>query len=218
VQRQFVVEQGVAMQTILRPVIFIGITGILGSGKTTLGKLLAEKLGFEFVEEEFEENPHLAAFHSGDTDFLACHTWFFERDKDRYLKALQLLASDVRGVVIDKPFFENRAYNLVAPLTDQQRSFFNAAIDSLLRLLTLPDVLIDLEASTSLIMQRAANRDRTHEQAMPFDYVESLQQARTIVKPKRPDIRTLSFSADDYDFVNNSPFVDSLIEMIFRQS
>jgi deoxyguanosine kinase len=41
---------------------FITIEGNIGSGKTTLANILAEKLGARLILETFENNPFLAKF------------------------------------------------------------------------------------------------------------------------------------------------------------
>lgn len=195
---------------------FIGITGVLASGKSTVGRLLAHRIGFQFVEEEFAENPHLAAFHRGESDFKACQTWFFERDRDRYAHAVSLLQSGVPGVILDKPFFENRAYNHVAPLTDEQKAFFDRAIDELLPTFPMPDVLVDMEASTNSIMQRVSRRGREAEQAMSSSYIEALQAERYRFKALRPPIRTVTVAAEAHDFIDDPKEISRLIEVIFN--
>lgn len=194
----------------------IGITGILGAGKTTIGRLLAKKAGFVFIEEEFAENPYLVAFHKGETDFFACQMWFFERDRDRYEKGLAALEGGAKGVVVDKPFFENRAYNQMAPLTEEQRNFFDHAIDDLVLKYRMPDVLVDIETPTSLIMQRVSGRGREAEQSMPQSYIEGLQEQRERFKSMRPKMRTVSIDADLHDFVKNPAEIDQLAKIIFE--
>lgn len=195
---------------------FIGVTGILGAGKTTIGKLLAQHLGYTFTEEEFEENPHLATFHSGQSDFFACQTWFFERDLARYQRALEALKSGTAGVVIDKPFFENRAYNEVAPLTKDQKQFFNEEIDRLVAEYPMPDVLVDVEISTKLVMDRIQARGRGGERNIPLEYVVGLQKARHDYKKSREIIQTVYVVADGHDFINDPTEIRRLGYVIFN--
>ena len=42
---------------------YIAIEGVIGAGKTSLAKMLSEKLSARLVQEEFEENPFLEKFY-----------------------------------------------------------------------------------------------------------------------------------------------------------
>ena len=42
---------------------YISIEGVIGAGKTSLAKKLAEKLEANFIAEEFETNPFLKSFY-----------------------------------------------------------------------------------------------------------------------------------------------------------
>ena len=43
---------------------FIGIAGIIGAGKSTLTKNLAEHMGYDAYNEPVEDNPYLNDFYS----------------------------------------------------------------------------------------------------------------------------------------------------------
>ena len=42
---------------------YIAIEGVIGAGKTSLAKKLADKLGANLIMEQFEENPFLEKFY-----------------------------------------------------------------------------------------------------------------------------------------------------------
>ena len=47
-----------------RDIRYIAIEGVIGVGKTTLARLLSERLNAELVLEEVEENPFLHEFYN----------------------------------------------------------------------------------------------------------------------------------------------------------
>ena len=60
----------------MRNLYYIAIEGPIGVGKTSLAKLLAEKLGARTILEQFEENPFLTDFYD-DPERFAFQTQLF---------------------------------------------------------------------------------------------------------------------------------------------
>ena len=60
----------------MKSLYYIAIEGPIGVGKTSLSKLIAEKLGARLVLEEFEENPFLSEFYK-DPERYAFQTQLF---------------------------------------------------------------------------------------------------------------------------------------------
>ena len=53
----------------MRNLYYVAIEGPIGVGKTSLAKLLAEKLGARTVLEDFEDNPFLSDFYEDPERF-----------------------------------------------------------------------------------------------------------------------------------------------------
>jgi deoxyadenosine/deoxycytidine kinase len=187
----------------------IAITGPIAAGKTTIGRLIANRLGFTFIEEEFDENLHLKTYHKGECDFFACQMWFMEHDLARYLRAVAL--SKTVGVVLDKPFFENLAYNNVAPLTPEQKLACNKIIMQWLQSRLIPHALIDITISLELMTERIAVRGRGFEQDISLPYIEALLLEREKQKQSLPPIPVVSINADTQDFLVESQHLEELV-------
>lgn len=62
----------------------IGILGPIGSGKTTLSKILSEKLGVQRVEENFPQNPFLENFYAAPAEYsFRSQLWFLKSTIDQ---------------------------------------------------------------------------------------------------------------------------------------
>ena len=61
----------------MRNLYYVAIEGTIGVGKTSLAKLISERLGAKLVLEEFQDNPFLADFYE-DPERHAFQTqlWF----------------------------------------------------------------------------------------------------------------------------------------------
>jgi deoxyguanosine kinase len=179
----------------------IVITGPTASGKSTVGRMLAEHFQIEFIEEEWQDNPYLEAFSKGLSSFLQAELWFIQRDFDRYARAFDLVENQNKGVVLDKPFYENYTYVAIAPLTDPERKMCREMLDDLSGQITKPDALIDVQASTDLILQRIKSRGRAVEQSLTREWFDSFALAHLAEKEKWPAIPTVDVVADERDFL-----------------
>ena len=70
----------------MRNLYYVAIEGTIGVGKTSLAKLISERLGAKLVLEEFQDNPFLADFYE-DPERHAFQTqlWFLlQRFHERF--------------------------------------------------------------------------------------------------------------------------------------
>ena len=72
---------------------FIAIEGVIGVGKTSLAKMLTEKLSAKLVLEKFEENPFLEDFYT-DPERYAFQTQLYFL-LSRYRQQLELKQIDL---------------------------------------------------------------------------------------------------------------------------
>ncbi len=155
---------------------YIAIEGAIGVGKTTLSRLLSSRFQADLLLEVFEENPFLADFYS-DRDAYAFQTQIFFL-LSRYHQQQEVpkaLKSD-NNLIADYTFEKDALFarlNLDGDELDTYFSVHNALADKL----PLPDLIVYLQAETSILMQRIAHRDRVYERNMDQGYIESLNNA-----------------------------------------
>lgn len=155
---------------------YIAIEGAIGVGKTTLSRLLSSRFQADLLLEVFEENPFLADFYT-DRDAYAFQTQIFFL-LSRYHQQQEVpkaLKSD-NNLIADYTFEKDALFariNLTGDELDTYFSVHNALADKL----PLPDLIVYLQAETSILMQRIAHRDRVYERNMDQGYIESLNNA-----------------------------------------
>lgn len=155
---------------------YIAIEGAIGVGKTTLSRLLSSRFQADLLLEVFEENPFLADFYA-DRDAYAFQTQIFFL-LSRYHQQQEVpkaLKSD-NNLIADYTFEKDALFarlNLDGDELDTYFSVHNALAEKLL----LPDLIVYLQAETSILMQRIAHRDRVYERNMDQGYIESLNNA-----------------------------------------
>lgn len=152
---------------------FITVEGVIGVGKTTATRLLAEAFGGTTLFEIVEENPFLRDFYA-DKDAWALQTETFFllnrvkqlEDTEKQLKAGALVVSDYNVI-------KNRIFAGLT-LTGVKREKYMQLFDILTGDLPGADLVIYLRAEHETVMSRIRHRGRMFESNMDPGYIRSL--------------------------------------------
>ncbi len=181
---------------------YIVVEGVIGAGKTSLARLLSERLSARLVLEEVEENPFLKDFYRDRVRYgfqTQMHFLFSRYQQQRNLRQLELFNE---RMVADYLFQKDRIF---AGLNLQEREL--ALYERLVGWLELdvmkPDVVVYLQASPDTLMERIARRGRAFEKEMERDYIKSLNEAYNHFFFHYVDAPLLVVNTNRIDFVNN---------------
>jgi deoxyadenosine/deoxycytidine kinase len=157
------------------PPAYIAVEGPIGVGKTTLARRLAATFNYDVLLEEAEENPFLPRFYRNRSEAALATQLFFLFQ--RLQKMQDLRQSDifrpvrVADFLIDKdPLF---ARITLDPDEYQiyEKVYSQLAIDA-----PRPDLVIYLQASTDVLLERIERRGIPHERAIDRRYLEQLNE------------------------------------------
>ncbi len=155
---------------------YLAIEGVIGVGKTTLARLLQPAFEAELQLEVFEENPFLSDFY-GDRARYAFQTQIFfllSRYHQQRSAVPRILSA---GSLISDYTFEKDALFARINLSGDELDMYGRVHEALAEKIPLPDLVVYLRASTEVLMQRIAQRDRPYERQMERDYIEELNHA-----------------------------------------
>ncbi|WP_293170848.1 deoxynucleoside kinase [Oceanithermus sp.] len=184
---------------------YIAIAGNIGSGKSTLTGLLAERYRLHPVYEAVEENPYLADFYH-DMASWAFHSqvFFLAKRLDQHLSEI----NQRRRVVQDRTVFEDahvfaRNLHRTGYLDGRDWATYTALFQGVARALRQPDLLIYIHASVGTLKARIAKRGRDYERAIPEEYLAALNQLYEEWVGGVKDVPVLTLPGDELDFVEN---------------
>jgi len=154
---------------------YIAIEGAIGVGKTTLSRLLASRFQADLLLEVFEENPFLADFYT-DRDTYAFQTQiFFLLSRYHQQQDVPTALTSGSSLIADYTFEKDALFARLNLTGDELDTYFSVHI-ALAEKLPLPDLIVYLQAETTVLMQRIAHRDRPYERNMDQEYIENLNR------------------------------------------
>ena len=154
----------------------IAIAGNIGSGKTTLTRLLAKHFGWTPHFEEVDHNPYLDSFYEDMQRWSFNIQIFFLNSRFRQVIDIRNSGKDV---IQDRTIYEDAmifAPNLHQMGIMETRDFENykSLFELMTKFLQPPDLLIYLRASVPTLMRQIAKRNRDYEQSIRLDYLSNL--------------------------------------------
>ncbi|MCK9995348.1 MAG: deoxynucleoside kinase [Candidatus Krumholzibacteria bacterium] len=192
---------------------YIVVEGVIGVGKTSLTKLLATRTSGRLNLEVVEENPFLTQFYQ-DRSAYAFQTQIFFL-LSRYRQQQNLFQHDMFSstLISDYLFAKDRIFaNL--NLSDDELVLYNQLATILEQRVLKPDLVIYLQARTSVLLQRIRWRGRAFEQDMDEGYLNALNAAYSYFFHHYKDSPLLVVNTDNLDFVNVPGDFDLLFDQI----
>ncbi len=189
--------------TLTTPHRYIAIDGPIGTGKTTLTRMLAQDLGGRVVLEPMERNPFLSDFYK-DRKRNAFKTQLFFL-LNRYQQQLELKQQDLFHTitVCDYTFAKDRIFAQIN-LSDDELGLYDTVFQLLDDQLPKPDLVVYLQASTDVMLQRIKQRKWEAERSISEEYLEQLSEAYNRYFFSYTGTPLLVINANDQDIVNNS--------------
>lgn len=196
---------------------YIAIEGVIGVGKTTLTRLLQPTFEAEILLEVFEENPFLADFY-GDRERYAFQTQiFFLLSRYHQQRAVPPLLTNDPALIADYTFAKDALFASINLQGDELETYYKVH-EALAEKIPTPDLIVYLRASTEVLMQRIAHRDRPYERNMERDYIHELNLAyERFFTEKYRAPRTLVIDTDELNYVANPADLKWVVNRI-RQS
>jgi deoxyadenosine/deoxycytidine kinase len=192
---------------------YIAIEGVIGAGKSTLAKMLAEELGAELLLDEAMNNPFLVDFYKNPKRYAFSAQLYFLLT--RYQQQQSLLVRDLfaQKIVADYSFARDPIFASVN-LNPLEHTLYNKILPLLQGNIPRPDLTIYIQASIPVLMDRIRKRNFTFEKSIDPDYIQQLNDAFNYFFFHYEDSPLLVIKTDDIDFVKNRGDFTDLVELI----
>ncbi|MCL5035193.1 MAG: deoxynucleoside kinase [Bacteroidetes bacterium] len=204
---------------------FVSIAGNIGSGKSSLTKLLSKHFGWIPFYESVDNNPYLSDFY-GDMKRWSFHLqiYFLSNRFKNHKQIVEMPESVIqdRSIYEDVEIFARNLHemgNMDARDYENYRELFGIMIGYL----KPPDLLIYLRANIDTLLKQIKLRGRSYEQGISREYLERLnasyedwiQRYDSVMQRSGSDTgKLLVIESDEIDFVNNGDHLNDIIEKV----
>ena len=190
----------------------IAIAGNIGSGKTTLTKMLAKRYGWKANFEPVDNNPYLADYYK-DMERWSFNLQIYFLNK-RFHDVVEISRSE-QTIVQDRTIFEDAR---ICMMSDRDFKNYTDLFDLMISLVKLPDLMIYIKSSIPTLVKRG----RDFEKSIRIDYLQGLNnryeewikdyKGRLIII----DGDTLEFADNPEDFRKVTDLIDAELFGLFK--
>jgi len=195
---------------------FVAVAGNIGSGKSSLTRLLSAANGWTPMFESVEDNPYLSDFYGDMKRWSFQLQVYFLSNRFRSHKSI---TEGNNSVVLDRVIYEDAeifARNLFEIGNMEKRDYENylALYDVMTEYLHPPDLLVYLRANVDTLLRQISLRGRDFEKSIRREYLEQLNGHYESWIARYTKGKLLVVESDHLDFVNNPEDLRAVMAMI----
>lgn len=191
---------------------YIAIAGNIGSGKTTLAKLLNKHFGWKVYLEDVSKNPYLVDFYEDMGRWAFPLQIYFLNQRFKQIKEIM----NQNGIVVqDRTVYED-AYVFVPTLyemgylSEKEYSTYYELFQTMVEFIKPPDLLVYLKAQPETLVNNILKRQRSFEINIRLQYIKRLNEkyenwiknyTASSVLPISVDLRNFETDREDMEWV-----------------
>ncbi len=194
---------------------YIVVEGPIGSGKTTLAKMLADKFPVDYISEKAEANPFLPRFYQDAQRYGLPTQLFFLFQRANQIKDLSQRDMFAKPVIADF-FLEKDPIFARLNLDDEEYALYHQIYQHLQLKAPKPDLVIYLQTPIDALMERVGARNVSYEQDIPREYLERLANAYSEFFHNYDTSPVLIVNNEKLNILKNDSSFDLLLNRIMQ--
>lgn len=191
----------------------IVIEGPLGVGKTSLARMLADRLNGDTLLEDVEENPFLVEFYRNPKKYGFQTQIFFLLRRYQHAQEVAQIGLFNRLLVTDYLFDKDRIFARTN-LDEREFWLYEQLYGHMKNRIPPPDLVIFLQARTDILMERIRRRGRKFERSVGLKYLDEINRSFNDFFFHYTDAPLLVVNASEIDFVHVPEDFEDLVSRI----
>lgn len=182
---------------------YIAIEGNIGSGKTSLTKMISDEFNAKIILERFADNPFLPKFYEDTTRYAFTLEMSFLADRYQQISddLSQLdLFSDF--IVSDYDVFKSLIFSKIT-LGEDEFMLYRKLFYQVYKDIARPDMYIYLYQNTERLQENIRLRGREYEQTIESSYLEKINTGYLEFIKNHPEFKVKIIDISNRDFVKN---------------
>lgn len=187
--------------------LYVAIAGNIGVGKTTLTRMLSEKLKWKSYYEKVVDNPYLSDFY-GDMQRWSFHLQVFFLS-NRFISQKEITewpgsCIQDRSIYEDVEIFAHTLHKQ-GNMTDKDYKNYSELFAVMASYLRKPDLILYLRSTVDDLVEHIKKRGRDYEQTIDINYLAELNQAYEdwIERARKDNFNIFIYDMSNRDFEHN---------------
>jgi deoxyguanosine kinase len=190
---------------------FIVIEGPLRVGKTTLAKILAERLHARRIYD-CEDNPFLADFYKEKPGSALRAQMYFLMERQKRVR--EALAVEAPGLVLSDFLMEKDRIFANLNLNDEELKLYERYYEAMTSDIPAPDLVIYLQAKPEVLRARIEKKASREETQISLEYLEEVARAYEHFFFRYGASDLLVINTSEIDFVERSEDLQQLLRRL----
>ncbi len=182
---------------------YIAIEGNIGSGKTSLAKMIAKDYNAKIILERFEDNSFLPKFYKDPDKYAFPLEMSFLADRYQQLKEEVTTRDLFKTFTIADYFIDKSLIFARKTLQEDEYSLYSRLFEIIISSLPRPDLIIFLYSTIARLKQNIISRGRSYEKDITPSYLEKIQSGYFNYFKLNKNSIILIVNTQEMDFVEN---------------
>lgn len=194
---------------------YLVIEGNIGTGKTSLCHLIAQKRKAKLFLEQYAENPFLPKFYENPERYSFPLELSFLADRYNQLKSSISSFDLFNELIVSDYFFMKSLIFSAHTLQEDEYKLYRQIFDIIYSTLPKPDLYIYLHKNTDLLLKNIEKRGREYEKNITAEYLKGIETGYFNFFKQQNQIKIVIIDTNNIDFVNNSKDFEEIEKTIF---